>query len=189
MPSLRSIEWLILTFNKFVECPTSDSRYWFLLNFEICSVPLALGCKLSKLMLFGSRQMRAKLQFHSLPFMGKDIVPSDTAKDLGVILDSNLTYDEHIIKTASSCMSRLGQINRVKHVFDKCTLLMIINSLVFSKLLYCSNVWANTSKCNINKLQAVQNFACRIVSGARKYDHITPICKELNWLPVANQLY
>ena len=189
MPSLRSVEWLILTFNEFVECPTSDSRYWFLLNFEICSVPLALGCKLSKLMIFGSRQMRAKLQFHSLPFMGKDIVPSDTAKDLGVILDSNFTYDEHIIKTASSCMSRLGQINRVKHVFDKCTLLMIINSLVFSKLLYCSNVWANTSKCNINKLQAVQNFACRIVSGARKYDHITPICKELNWLPVANQLY
>ena len=140
-------------------------------------------------MIFGSRQMRAKLQFHSLPFMGKDIVPSDTAKDLGVILDSNLTYDEHIIKTASSCMSRLGQINRVKHAFDKRTLLMIINSLVFSKLLYCSNVWANTSKCNINKLQAVQNFACRIVSGARKYDHVTPIRKELNWLPVASQLH
>ena len=64
-----------------------------------------------------------------------------------------------------------------------------INSLVFSKLFYCSNVWANTSKCNVNKLQAVQNFACRIVSGARKYGHITPIRKELNWLPVANQLY
>ena len=133
--------------------------------------------------------MRAKLQFHSLPYMGKDIVPSGTAKDyLGVILDSNLTYDEDIIKTASSCMSGLGQINCVKHIFDKRTLLMIINSLVFSKLFYCSNVWANTSKCNINKLQAVQNFACRIVSGARKYDHITPIRKELNWRPVANQL-
>ena len=93
----------------------------------------------TKLMIFGSRQMRAKLQFHSLPLMGKDIVvPTDTAKDLGVILDSNLTYDENIIKTASSCMSRLFQINRVKHVFDKRTLLMIINSLVFSKLLYYS---------------------------------------------------
>ena len=40
----------------------------------------------TKLMIFGSRQMCAKLQFHSLPFMGKDIIPSDTAKDLGVIL-------------------------------------------------------------------------------------------------------
>ena len=121
--------------------------------------------------------------------MGKDIIPSDTAKDLGMILDSNLTDDEHIIKTASSCMSRLGQINRAKHVFDKRTLLMIIHSLVFCKLLYCSMLWANTLKCNVNKLQAVQNFACHILSGTRKYDHITPICKELNWLPVANQLH
>ena len=94
-----------------------------------------------------------------------------------------------VINTASSCMSGLGQINRVKHVFDKRTLLMIINSLVFSRLFSCFNVSANTSKCNINKLQAVQNFACRIVSGARKYHHITHIRKELNWLPVANQLY
>ena len=143
----------------------------------------------TKLMIFGSRQMRAKFQFRYLSFMGKDIVPTDTAKDLGVTLDSNLTYDEHIIKTASSCMSRLGQINRVKHVFDKRTLLMIINSLVFSRLFYCSNVWSNTSKCNVNKLQAVQNFACRIVSGARKFDHVTPIRKELNWLSVPSQLY
>ena len=62
-------------------------------------------------------------------------------------------------------------------------------TLVFSKLFYCSNVWANTSKCNINKLQTVQNFACRIVSSVRKYDHVTPIRKELNQLPVENQLY
>ena len=34
-----------------------------------------------------------------------------------------------------------------------------------------------------------KNFACRIVSGARKNDHITPIRIELNWLPVVNQLY
>ena len=60
--------------------------------------PLLLNAGKTKFMIFGSRQMCAKLQFHSLPFMGKDIVPTETAKDLGVILDSNLTHDEHIIK-------------------------------------------------------------------------------------------
>lgn len=101
---------------------------------------LSLNPSKTKLMIFGSRQMRAKLQFHSLPFMGKDIVPTDTPKNLGVILDSKLTYDEHIIKTASSFMSRLGLINRIKHVFDKLTLAIIINSLDLSKLFYCFNV-------------------------------------------------
>jgi len=49
-------------------------------------------------------------------------------------------------------------------------------------------MWASTTKKNIARLQKNQNFAARIVTGARKYDHITPILKELHWLPVAKQL-
>ena len=37
-------------------------------------------------------------------------------------------------------------------------LVTIINSLVFSKLLYCSSVWTNTTKKNIELLQTVQKF-------------------------------
>ena len=81
------------------------------------------------------------------------------------------------------------QISRVRHCIDRTSLLSAINALVFSKLYYCSNVWANTTEKNIRKLQAVQNFACRIVSGARKYDHVTPHLKRLSWLPVKDQLY
>ena len=65
----------------------------------------------------------------------------------------------------------------------------VINALVSSKLYYCSNVWANTTEKNVRKLQAVQNFACRIISGARKYYHLTPNVKSLSWLPVQDQLY
>ena len=86
-------------------------------------------------------------------------------------------------------MSALGQINRVKHAFSKELLIIIINSLVFSKLYYCSSVWSTTSKRNVKKLQLVQNFAARIISGVGKYDHVTPILKELRWIPVEKQLY
>ena len=47
---------------------------------------------------------------------------------------------------------------------------------------------SNTSSNNINKLQSVQNFACRVISGVRKFDHITPALRELNWLPVEKLL-
>ena len=58
-------------------------------------------------------------------------------------------------------------------------LITIINSLVFSRLLYCSSVWTNTTKKNIELLQTMQNFAARIVSGTRKFDYVTPILKQL----------
>jgi hypothetical protein len=75
---------------------------------------------------FGSRQMLSRLQDLSLTLLGKEINSIEMAKDLGVTLDVNLTYNHHINKTVSTCMSILGQINRVKHAFDKCTLITII---------------------------------------------------------------
>ena len=78
----------------------------------------------------------------NLSLFGKDLVPATTAKDLVVIMDPNLTFSNHVLETVSSCMSRLAQINRVKHSFDKQSLIIIINSLVFSKLFYCSCVWS-----------------------------------------------
>ena len=72
--------------------------------------------------------------------------------------------------------------------FDNRTLILIINALDFSKRFYCSSVWSNTSQSNIAKLQAVQNFACRIVSGSKKYDHVTPVLRQLYWLPVKQHM-
>ena len=62
-----------------------------------------------------------------------------------------------------------------------------MSSFVFSKLYYCSTVWSNTSKHNINKL--VQNFAARVVLGFKKFDDISQAIKSLNWLPVNGRIY
>ena len=57
-------------------------------------------------------------------------------------MDGSLTYDEHVTQVTSKCIGSLCQINRVRYLFDRSTLITRINSLVFSKLLYCSSVWA-----------------------------------------------
>ena len=62
---------------------------------------------------------------------------------------------------------------------------IINNSLIFTKLFYCSTVWSGTNKTNIHKLQLVQNFSARILSGKHKFEHITPTLKDLNLLPVS----
>ena len=74
------------------------------------------------------------------------------ARDLGVILDPNLTFDNHTTTTMSECIAHLAQINRVKHCLDKNTFFTVINALVFSKMYYCSNVWANITNKNVRKL-------------------------------------
>ena len=149
---------------------------------------LLLNPDKTKLLVCGSKQMADKIDKVQLSLLGKQLAAVKAARDLGVILDTSLTFNDHVTTTVASCMSRLRQINRVKHCFDKRSLILIINALVFTKLYYCSSVWSNTSQSNIAKLQAVQNFACRIVSGAKKYVHVTPILRQLNWLPVKQHI-
>ena len=137
----------------------------------------------TKLLLLGTPQMLARVpKGFGVTLLSKEILPSCSAKDLGVIVDSHLSFDEHVTEVVSKCIGSLCQINRVKHLFDRSTLITI------SKLFYCSSMWASTTKKNIHRLQKIQNFAARIMTGARKYDHITPMLKELDWLPVAKQL-
>ena len=92
--------------------------------------------------------------------LGKEIKPVPVAKYLGVIIDSSLSYNEHVTKTVSDCVHRLIRINRIKYRVDRKTLLLIINAFVFSKLFYCSTVWSNTSKTNVKK-NAVSSEPCR----------------------------
>ena len=49
---------------------------------------------------------------------------------------------------------------------------MLINKLVLSKLFYCSSVWSNAADTSLFKLQAVQNFAARIICVSREFDQV-----------------
>lgn len=51
-----------------------------------------------------------------------------------------------------------------------------------------STVWSNTSKKNSRKLKVIQNFACRIILGLKKFDHISGGLKSLGWFNVCVKL-
>ena len=66
---------------------------------------------------------------------------------------------------------------------------MVVQSLVLSIINYCSKVWGVTTNQQIERVQKLENFAAKIaIGGARKFDHVTPILKELEWLKVNSKI-
>ena len=59
----------------------------------------------------------------------------------------------------------------------------VVCSIVGSRLDYCNSLLAGKSESNFHKLQCV-----RVVSGKTRHDHITPVLRELRWLPVCSQV-
>ena len=85
-----------------------------------CNNQLLINPDKTKLILVGTRQMLQR-DFTDLEmnFLGETIAPVAAVKDLGIFLDSNLTFDCHTSKLVSLCMAKLYQIYRVGVVLIK----------------------------------------------------------------------
>ena len=57
-----------------------------------------------------------------------------------------------------------------------------------NRLDYCNALLYGVSDRLICRLQSVQNAAARLVTGARRCDYITPILRQLHWLPVRQRV-
>ena len=80
------------------------------------------------------------------------IAQKKTLKFLGVFIDDNLTWNDHL-HYVSMCISRsVGIINKLKFLLPHTTLFSLYNTLVLPYITYCNIVWAN---CGVTKLNAI----------------------------------
>ena len=63
-----------------------------------------------------------------------------------------------------------------------------MHAFISSRLDYCNSLLYGINDCLLKKLQAVQNAAARVTTKTRKFDHITPVVRELHWLPVRKRI-
>ena len=61
-------------------------------------------------------------------------------------------------------------------------------SLVLSRLDYGNATLYGLPGNQIDRLQSVTNAAARLVLSARKYEHVTPLLRDLHWLRVHERI-
>ena len=91
------------------------------------------------------------------------ISPSPKVRDLGIIIDSNLNWELHIQNVCQKSKQLCAWILSVFYTRDKCTMMILFNSLVRSKIEYCNEVWSPYKIKDINKVEQIQrSFTSRI---------------------------
>ena len=125
------------------------------------------------------------LAFMPTILIGQDgISPATTARNLGVIFDTTLSLRPHISTVVKAAFFQLRRIARIRRFLTLSATKTLVHSLISSCLDYCNSALAGLPDVNIMKLQAVQNAAARLTMWVKKFEHISPVLKELHWLPV-----
>ena len=109
---------------------------------------------------------------------------SKSAKNLGVILDSNLTMHAHVANVIRSVNFELRRISTIRHFLSIEATKTLVSAFVLTRLDYCNGLLINCSHDLIQRLQKVQNSAARLVLRVPRRDHITPHLHTLHWLPI-----
>ena len=132
----------------------------------------------------GSRQTAAT-GLTGVRFVGEDLQSVPTVKNLGVVFDNRLSFEPHIDAIVAKCFGIMIGLMHAKHLLPASVIPTIVNALVMSHIRYCSQVFGCANKTAIKRLQKVQNFAARIISGRHRSQHVSDVIQSLNWLPVA----
>ena len=90
-----------------------------------------------------------------------------STRDLGVILQSNGKFDQHIQEKVSKASQLCGWIFRTFKTRDKLSMLTLYKSLILPHLDYCSLVWSPSSVGDLQRIESVQRLLTRNIEGMR----------------------
>ena len=155
-----------------------DIRSWMKQN------KLKLNEDKTVFMLIGGKKQMEKVNFDSIAVGDAQIKACASTKNLGAGFDSHLTMMHHVNSLCKSGFYHLRNIARIKNSLTRSALETIVHALVTSRIDYCNSLLGGAPDCVVKKLQSLQNSASRLVTGTKKFDHISPILADLHWLKV-----
>jgi len=139
-------------------------------------------------MWLGSPQQLAKVNVSEVPMASARINVSETARNLGVIVDSLLTLSAQVSAVCRRGYCQLRQLRPLVRLMSSDAVKTLVQVFISYRLDYCNSLFYGITDGLMSRLQSVQNAAAWLVSGARRCDHITPVLQELHWLSVRRRV-
>ncbi|KAL3063590.1 hypothetical protein OYC64_000009 [Pagothenia borchgrevinki] len=139
----------------------------------------------TELLLIGSKSTFSKVTNITLTIDGTIVSP---ARNLCVIFDPTLSLEPHIRQTVKTSFFHLRNIAKILPSLTRPAAERLIHALISSRLDYCNSLLYGISTTSLNRLQRVQNAAARLLTHTKSWHHITPVLKDLHWLPISHRI-
>ena len=134
---------------------------------------LKLNDEKTEALLCGTKTKRKVVGISSVQVGDASIAFKDSVRDLGLIIDSDLSMREHIKTVVRNCFFQLRLLGRLRPLLNQSAANTVALATVMSRVDYCNSVLWGLPDTLVNKLQRLQNIAAGIVTRTRPTDHIT----------------
>ena len=112
-----------------------------------------------------------------------------TVRDLGVTLDSALTFSQHISNLTRASYFQLRRLRTIRKAVSVPIFTSSVHAFVCSRIDYCNSLLFGLPKTRLSLLQTVLNAAARLIARLPRYSHISYYIEEhLHWLPISTRI-
>ena len=126
--------------------------------------------------------------FDSTSISEQVVNSSFSARNLGFIVDDSLSLEKHVNSISKSCYYHIRRIAKIRKYLSEDSTAALVHAFITCRLDNGNTLLYSLPKYLIQRLQAVQNCAARVVSCKPRYARVTPILKELHWLLVESRI-
>ena len=132
---------------------------------------LSLNAKKTKNSFFHkpSRKDDIPLMLTNLTISNHVIERQEFIKFLGVLLDGNLNWKEHIKYTENKISKNLGLHYKARPFFEMNTLLALYYSYIQTYINYANIAWGSTCRKNLKKINSQQKHVIRIIFNEKNW--------------------
>ena len=122
--------------------------------------------------------------FGEMSFGDTQLVPCVSAKNLGVVLDSSLSFRSHVDPIVKTCNFHIRNLYMIKDFVNRKNLVSLVHSLIISTVDYCNSLFIGLPNVILKKVQFVLNRAARLIFNLPPRVPTTSSLIELHWLPL-----
>ena len=107
---------------------------------------------------------------------------------LGLTFSNNLRWNKHIDNITTKAHKRLNMMLPLKFKVDRASLETMYKSFVLPILEYSNIVWGGVYDCDKVKIEQIQIYALRLITGATAKSNISQLYIESGWLTTQQRL-
>ena len=123
---------------------------------------MTINVKKTKLMPFDTHNRITHLSELDFRLDGNILGSVQTYKYLGIILDSTLTYKQHLSHIEKTVSHKTFLLRKLRHYLTSYASLVLYKSMTLPYLEYGSLIYASGSKLQLQRLQTLQNMNIRM---------------------------
>ena len=115
----------------------------------------------------------------------KAVEQKDYVKYLGILIDSKLSFKQHITAITKTISRSIGLLYKLRHYVSKKILIMMYYILIYPFLIYALPVYGTADSTHLNKIYILQKKVVRLMTFSDPLSHSLPLFKELEILTIS----